>query len=125
MITFRHRGSFDRSQRFLGRMWNKNYQPILQKYAMEGTRVLSSATPRDSGQTANSWDYEIITKRNGFIINWTNSHLVEGIPVVILLQYGHGTKSGTFVEGRDFINPAMRPIFDQLAENLWKEVTSL
>lgn len=125
MITFKHRGNFNNSEKFLSGVKKKNYRAILEKYAREGLLALRSATPKDTGETANSWDFEIITKRNGFSISWTNSNLVEGVPVVILLQYGHGTRGGTFVEGRDFINPAMRPIFDQISENLWKEVTSL
>lgn len=125
MITFKHRGSFANSERFLSKLGKKNYRPILEKYANEGLVALRANTPKDTGNTANAWDFEIITKRNGFSISWTNSNLVEGVPVVILLQYGHGTRGGSFVEGRDFINPVMRPIFDQISENIWKEVTSL
>lgn len=124
-IKFRHRGSFSKTEKFLVRAKDKNYQPILDKYGREGVEALRQATPEDSGQTANSWNFEIVTKRSGFSIHWTNSNIVDGVPIVILLQYGHGTRSGTFVEGRDFINPAMRPLFDKIAENLWKEVASL
>lgn len=125
MITFKHRGNFDLTEKFFRGLKDKKYRPIFEKYGREGIRVLSSATPKDSGLTANSWDYQILTKRNGFDIYWTNSNMVDGIPIVILLQYGHGTKSGSFVEGKDFINPAIKPIFDKIAENLWKEVISL
>ena len=125
MIKFKHRGNFNNTERFLKGVKQINYDFILRKYAIEGVNALRSSTPKDTGQTADAWGYEIGKRRNGFTITWTNSHLEDGIPIVILLQYGHGTRSGTFVEGRDFINPAMRPIFDNIAENLWKEVTSL
>jgi len=125
LITFRHRGNFDKTVSYLTQTKRINYKPILQRYGLIGVEALSKDTPIDSSLTANSWDYEIKITRGGFNLYWTNSNVVDGIPVVILLQYGHGTRSGSFVQGRDFINPAMRPIFDQIAENLWKEVTSL
>lgn len=124
-IKFAHRGSFDKSEKFLNIAKKKNYRSILEKYGREGVRALSSATPQDSGQTANSWDFEILTTGHGFRLSWTNSSMNEGIPIVILLQYGHGTRSGSFVQGRDFINPVMRPLFDTISENIWKEVTTL
>lgn len=83
------------------------------------------ATPEDSGLTKNSWDYEIVQSRSGFRLYWTNSNLKDGLPVIILLQYGHGTRSGSFVQGRDIINPAIKPIFDTIADELWKEVINL
>jgi hypothetical protein len=125
LITFRHRGSFDKSESFFRAAKRKNYRAIIEKYANQGTSALQSATPKDTGLTSEQWKYEIEITPKGFSIHWTNDNLVEGIPVVILLQYGHGTRSGSFVEGQDFINPAMRPIFDAIAENLWKEVTNL
>lgn len=125
MIRFSHRGDFGNIEQFLKKSKDTNFRPILEKYARQGVSVLQSATPKDTGETSQSWGFEIVTKRSGFSIHWTNSNMNNGIPIVILLQYGHGTRSGTFIEGRDFINPAMRPLFDQIAENLWKEVTSL
>jgi len=125
LIRFRHRGSFDSMEKFLKNANKKDYRSIIERYAKEGTHVLSQATPKDSGITADSWNHEIVFRRTGFSIHWTNNHTVDGLPIVILLQYGHGTRSGSFVDGRDFINPAIRPIFDKIAENLWKEVTNL
>ena len=125
MIRFRHRGSFKNTDHFLAGLKKLDYEAILRRYAMDGVSALKINTPKDSGETANAWGYEILKRTNGYSITWTNSHIQDGVPIVILLQYGHGTRSGTFVEGRDFINPAMRPIFDNIAENLWKEVSSL
>jgi hypothetical protein len=126
LIRFSHRGSFDNSEKFLKRTKNKNYRQILERYAAQGLAILRSATPQDSGLTSDSWGKEIVIKKSGFSIYWTNNNMADnGVPVVILLQYGHGTRSGSFVEGKDFINPVMRPLFDNLSENLWKEVISL
>lgn len=125
MIKFTHQGDLKRTQKFLEGVKRINYRPILLKYANEGLVALQRMTPKDTGITAESWSFEIVTNRSGLSIYWKNSHLVAGVPLVILLQYGHGTRGGTFVQGRDFINPAMKPLFDTIAENIWKEVTSL
>ena len=125
MIYFNQKGDFSNVLKYLNGLKGRRYRDILEKYAKEGVEALRSNTPVDSGVTADSWGYEIVTTRKGFSINWTNSNVVDGVPVVILLQYGHATRSGSFVEGRDFINPAMKPIFDRIAESLWKEVESL
>lgn len=126
MITFRHRGGFDKSQLFLTRIKKLNQDQILRRYAEEGVSALRVATPKDTGLSSESWKYEIVQDSSGFRIFWTNDNLTEnGVPVVILLQYGHGTGTGGFVEGEDFINPAIRPIFDKISENIWKEVNAL
>ncbi len=125
MIKFTHSGSFKNTEDFFQKVKkNPSYQTILDKYGRSGIDALQSATPTDSGLTRDSWGYEINKTRSGFSITWTNSNLKEGVPIAILIQYGHGTKSGSFVQGRDFINPAMKPIFDKLAEDLWKEVSN-
>lgn len=125
MITFRHKGDFRNTERFLSAAKKQNFRPILERYGIRGVGVLTEFTPKDTSNTAHSWRYEISSTRGGFKIYWTNDNIVDGVPVVILLQYGHGTRGGTFVQGRDFINPAMAPIFQELADNLWKEVTSV
>lgn len=125
MITFSHKGTLAKTEKFLRKARDINYRPILERYANQGLIALRSATPVDTGVTADSWTFEIAQTKRGLSIYWKNSHLEDGLPIVILLQYGHGTRTGGFVEGRDFINPAMRPLFDTIAENLWKEVTSL
>lgn len=95
---------------------------ILEKYAKLGVSVLSSATPVDSSLTSQSWGYEVKVENGSYSITWTNSNVQNGVPVVILLQYGHATKNGGYVQGYDFINPSLRPVFDQLSNELWKEV---
>lgn len=124
-ITFTQRGNFSKTEKYLKGLKNKNYRAILERYANEGVNLLRSVTPKDSGETSSAWSYKIITNRSGFSIQWFNTSTNDGIPIIILLQYGHGTTGGTFVEGRDFINPVMRPLFDKISENIWKEVISL
>ena len=97
---------------------------VLDAYGAEGVRALASATPVDSGLTAESWDYHVSVTRDSYSITWTNSHVEDGRPIAILLQYGHGTGTGGYVAGRDYINPALKPIFDRLSQAVWKEVTS-
>lgn len=124
MIKFKQRGNFNNTERFFKRAQKMDFYKNLEKYAREGVTALASATPIDSGKTAASWDYEI-RKENGKIsIYWTNSNINNGVPIAVILQYGHGTNGGGYVQGRDYINPAMQPIFDKIAENAWKEVTS-
>lgn len=97
---------------------------ILHRYGKEGVAALSSATPVESGETARGWNYEIRESyKNGVTIVWTNDHVVNDVSIAIILQYGHGTRNGGYVQGRDYINPAMRPIFDKMSEDLWREVT--
>lgn len=124
MITVKHTGSFKNVEKFLYKASRTNVLSILDKYGRQGVEALASATPTDSGLTADSWKYEVRNSKGSYSITWTNSNVVNGVPVVILLQYGHATKNGGFVQGRDFINPAIQPIFDKISEDLWKEVTS-
>lgn len=124
-ITFTQRGDFNKTQKYLTKLKSKNFRPILEKYANEGLILLRSATPKETGLTADSWSYRIVVNGSKFSIQWLNNHTNNGLPIIILLQYGHGTRGGTFVEGRDFINPVMRPLFDKISEDIWKEVASL
>lgn len=123
MIKVRQKGDFSRITRYL----EKSKRPInvadLQKYGEYGVAALSSATPVDSGLTSNSWYYEITTTDNRTTINFCNSNIQNGVPIAIILQYGHGTGNGGWVEGRDYINPSIQPIFDDLAKTVWREVT--
>lgn len=101
---------------------SSKYSAIFDKYGKEGVAALSAATPVDTGKTAASWDYEVIYSKGDVSIVWTNSNIYRGIPIALIIQMGHATKSGTYVQGRDYINPAIRPIFDRMADELWKEV---
>ena len=124
MITFRQKGDFSKLTRFLERTKESVKLGDLDKYGKAGVAALSSATPIDSGKTANSWSYEIINKNGSAEIVFKNSNIQNGVPIAIILQYGHGTKNGGWVQGRDYINPAIRPIFDNLANEAWKGVTN-
>lgn len=124
MVIVKQKGDFSKTEKFLNTISKKLYYRNLQKYAEQGVAALASATPIDSGTTANSWDYEIRQTKNSVSIYWTNSNVNKGVPIAVIIQYGHGTRNGGYVQGRDYINPAMRPIFDKIAENVWKEVIS-
>lgn len=123
MIHFRHTGDFSKLTRFMERAKEAVRLGDLNKYGRAGVAALSSAPPVDSGETAASWYYEITNKNNTITISFHNSNIQNGVPIAILLQYGHGTGTGGWVQGRDYINPAIQPIFDQIAEYAWKEVT--
>ena len=124
MISFEVTGSFASIKSALESMRMLNVTGILQAAGKEGIAALSSVTPVETGLAAHSWDYEISVENGAYSIWWTNSDIENGFPVVIMLQYGHGTRSGGYVSGRDFINPAIRPVFDRIAERVWKVVTS-
>ena len=124
MITFVAKGDFKNTDRFLKTVSKLDIMPALRGLAMKGVNALARATPVDSGLTGSSWGYEIrVTKGTSSII-WTNSHTVNGVNVAIILQVGHGTGTGGWVAGRNYINPAIQPIFDQIAEDVWKVVTT-
>lgn len=118
------KGDFKKTEKFLEGAKVFNIRPLLKRYGEIGVRALAAATPKDTGETASSWGYEIRTDQTGARVIWTNSNIVDGYPIAILIQYGHGTNGGGYVQGRDYINPALRSIFDQLAEAAWKEVTN-
>ena len=124
MITFETSGSFKKTESFLASLSKQSIPRTLEKYARQGVSALESSTPEESGLTATSWDYEITSSRGSYSIVWTNDNIVDGVPVAILLQYGHGTGTGGYVQGQDFINPAIKPIFDQIAQDVWKAVTN-
>lgn len=123
MITVRQKGDFRKTEKFLKKSLGRDYMKVLDKYGRYGVQALASATPKDSGETAAMWDYEIIQNGSSISVVWKNYNIVKGVNIAVILQYGHGTRNGGYVEGRDYINPALRPIFDALAESAWKEVT--
>ena len=125
MISFRQKGDFSKLTRFLERAKESVKIGDLDKYGREGVAALSSATPIDSGKTANSWSYEIINKDGSVTITFNNSNIQNGVPIAIILQYGHGTRNGGWVQGRDYINPAIQPVFDEIVDKAWREVTEI
>lgn len=125
MIRIKHRGSFKNINRFFKRIKHGDIFKVLERHARDGVNALSSATPMDTGETAGAWDYRITINERQAKIEWTNSKMAGRVPVAILIQYGHATRGGTFVQGRDYINPTMEPIFKNIADNVWEEVVSL
>lgn len=123
MITIRHKGNLSKTTRFLERAKHAVRLADLDRYGREGVAALASATPVESGLTASSWYYEVVYTKSGAKIVFKNSNIQNGVPIAIILQYGHGTGTGGWVEGRDYINPAIQPIFDKLADDAWREVT--
>lgn len=123
-VNFEVSGGFTKTERFLNRMKRREYLNVLDEFGRDGVQALRNATPVDSGATAEAWDYEIKRTRNYTEIVWTNSNVNDGVPIAVILQYGHGTGTGGYVQGRDYINPAIRPVFDKIAEKAWKVVTS-
>lgn len=124
MITLTSKGDFRRTESFLKKMSRRDIYKVLGKYGQEGVAALSSATPVESGLAANSWSYEVENNRRSASISWLNHDVESGFPVAIMLQFGYGTGTGGYVQGRDYINPAIKPIFDKIAESVWREVTS-
>lgn len=122
MITFVSHGDFSKTYKFLRRSNEFHVRDVLDKYGQLGVEALSRSTPKDSGKTAESWSYEVHTTRGKDSIYWTNSNINEGVPIAIILRYGHGTGTGGYVEGRDYISPAILPIFDEMADSVWKEL---
>ena len=125
MIKFSQKGDFSKLNSFLEKSKNLIKIGDLDKYGREGVQALSEATPKDTGLTSKSWNYEIKRTNDRVSIMFTNSNIQNGVPIAIILQYGHGTGWGGYVQGRDYINPAIRPIFDKIADSAWKEVTKV
>ena len=125
MISFKQKGDFSNLTRYLNKVNQVVKLSDLDKFGKAGVAALASATPVDSGLTANSWYYEIVKTNGSVAINFNNRNIQNGVPIAIILQYGHGTRNGGWVQGRDYINPAIQSVFDQMANDAWKEVTSL
>ena len=123
MIKISHKGDFTKTTRFLKNAKMFDPHKVLDRYGRAGVAALSAATPTDTGLTASSWSYEIRVSAGSYEIRFNNSNIQNGVPIAIILQYGHGTGTGGWVEGRDYINPAIQPIFDQIADEAWREVT--
>ena len=121
-ISFSSKGDFSKTIKFLNKVKNVKINNILSKYGKIGVTALSQSTPKDSGVTSRSWNYKIEVNNDNASIVWYNTNVVKGVNIAVILQYGHGTRNGGWVEGRDYINPAMKPIFDKIADQVWKEV---
>lgn len=124
MISFKHKGNFEPTTKFLYKNRKINLNTVLEKYGQIGVSELERATPKDTGKTSKSWGYRISITDRGASIVWTNSNVVDGVPIAIILQYGHATRNGGYVKGRDYINPALQPVFDGILRDVWKEVTT-
>lgn len=122
---FTHKGNFKKTEKLLKKSLGKDYRSVLEKFAQQGVRALSAATPVDTGVTAASWSYGIIQNEGSLSVIWKNSNVQKGVNIALLLQYGHGTRNGGYVIGRDYINPALKPLFDAMADAAWKEVTGI
>lgn len=125
MVTFKQKGDFSKLTRYLEKAKEAARVGILDRYGREGVKALESATPVDSGLTASSWRYEIEHKNGRATLSFLNSNVQDEVPIAIILQYGHATGNGGWVEGRDYINPVAQPLFDKIANEAWKEVTKL
>lgn len=123
MITVKSQNGFKKTRKFLRRMTEIDYINLLEKYAIQGVEALALATPVDTGKTAASWSYEIRRRKDGLAIVWKNTNVVNGVPIAVILQYGHATGTGGYVEGVDYINPVIKPIFEKIAKSAWEEVT--
>lgn len=125
MIRFTSKGDFSKTTRYFERLKRITRSSILDKYGRKGVSALAAATPVDSGLTASSWSYEVENTKGSAKITFNNSNIQNGVPIAIILQYGHGTGTGGWVQGRDYINPAIQPLFDQIVDDAWKEVIAL
>lgn len=123
MISLSSKGSFEKTDAFMQRMKRSEIFTSLEGYGREGVAALANATPKDSGLTASSWTYEIVQKLGRHALIFHNTNMISGRPVAILIQYGHATGTGGYVQGRDFINPVIMPLFDRIANDVWKAVT--
>lgn len=124
MISISQSGDFKNISKFLDKMTKRDSSHILEKYGEIGVDLLADATPMDTGETASSWDYEIETTNGRYEIHWTNSNVQDDVNIAMILQYGHGTKNGGYVQGIDYVNPAIAEVFKRMADELWEEVVT-
>ena len=125
MFFLSSKGDFKNLEKLLKKSLGRDYRSVLDKYGQQGVQALSAATPVDSGKTASSWSYNIVERNDSLSVEWYNTNINKGVNIAIILQYGHATRNGGYVAGRDYINPALQPIFDKLADAAWKEVTTI
>nr|DAK51931.1 MAG TPA: type I neck protein [Caudoviricetes sp.] len=123
LVVMKQSGSLKNFEGFLYKNRKRRLYQLLNEYGKQGVELLRDATPVDTGKTATGWDYEIEVSSQGVSLYWVNNNVNEGVPIAILIQYGHATRSGSYVQGVDYINPALRPLFESMATKLWKEVS--
>lgn len=124
MIGIKHSGNYNDTRKFLEKKSTNSILAKLEQFGREGVSILSAATPKESGKTASSWEYVISNNLGKYTLYWKNSNIVEGVVVAVIIQYGHATIDGTYIPGNDYINPAMRPLFDKITNTLFKEVST-
>lgn len=124
MIRFKHKGSFKNTERFFKKMKNTNFESIIESYGKQGVQILSSATPKRSGKTASMWTYELEPNKKGFALVFYNGNVNKHVNIAIIIDEGHGTRNGGYVIGKNYIDPSIQPLFDEMADKLWKEVES-
>ena len=124
-ITFNSKGDFSKTNRFLNKAKEFQIRKVLDKYGKIGVQALSNATPKKTGKTASSWSYEISSSGDNYNLYWTNTNENRGVNIAIILQYGHGTRNGGYVSGTDYINPAIKPVFDKIVEEAWRELSNI
>lgn len=125
MIVVKHKGDFKKTKKYFEKLSKIDCKKILERYGQLGVNALAAATPADTGLTSKSWGFEVGMTKTSYTITFTNSNVVDGVPIAIILQYGHATNNGGWVQGRDYINPSIQPIFDKIANEAWREVTKL
>lgn len=123
LLYVKQKGDFKHAETFLNRVLKRDYLSVMNQYGEIGVEALRKATPKDTGKTSESWYYEIKKNSKGVTLQFNNSNVVNGVPIAIVIQYGHATRNGGYVQGRDYINPVLVPLFEEMAEKLWKEVT--
>lgn len=123
IISFSQKGDFSKLEKFLSKHRMVFFKGILEKYGQKGVDVLANATPKDTGKTAASWYYKVERKNDTVTLTWCNSNVNDNVPIAVIIQYGHSTGSGYYVEGIDYINPALRPVFEKIAKEATKEMT--
>ena len=123
MIRCRVKGDFKNTYRFLDKVRKLDFESLLEKYGQEGVEALAAATPKRTGKTAASWSYEIVKQNGRISVFWTNDNMNEGVPIAVILEYGHGTGWGSYVQGRHYISPAIQPVFDKIADEVRREVS--
>lgn len=120
-IKYSYKGDLKKTENFLKKSVELRVEE-LETYGQQGVDALSKATPVDTGLTASSWYYEIKRSNNSVAIEWKNSNVVDGVPIALIIQLGHGTRNGAYVQGIDYINPALKPVFERIADNAWNEI---